>query len=62
MICQVCHNIGNVGLYRCMDCYDDGEYETDMCCSCIGEHLEANDPNECRVRMIDHDEEKFPSE
>ena len=51
-MCLRCGNIGEVGLYRCVDCYDDGVEDCDMCCSCIGEHLEANDPNECRVRMI----------
>ncbi len=53
MICTRCENIGNPVLYRCLDCYDDGnDQDCDMCESCRDDHIEANFDNETRFEVL----------
>ena len=46
MYCVECGSTGNKNLYRCIDCYQDGEPDILMCRSCRDDHDDSNEGND----------------
>lgn len=42
MYCVLCADVGHKVLYRCIDCYQDGEPDVLMCKECRDEHDDSN--------------------